>query len=248
MKLSGNTILITGGASGIGRALAEAFHRLGNQVIVAGRRRSHLDATLAANPGMGAVELDVADPASIAAVTRQLLADYPALNVLINNAGTMALDDPAQPVDDALLTTTMDVNFMGPVRMTSALIAHLKGQDAATIINVTSAMGFLPFAMGAVYSASKAALHAYTMALRYQLTGTPVTVLEIVPPWVQTDLLNSNEEPRAMPLDEFVAEAMQLLASGADEILVERVKPLRNSPGQHEAASFTRFNDLMLKA
>src|ERR1700723_1614965 len=126
MKLSGNTILVTGGGSGIGQALAEALHKLGNQVIISGRRKANLTETTSANPGMQAVELDVENPDSIAAVAKKLITDYPKLNVLINNAGIMLLDDVSTVMDDKLLVSTVTTNLLGPIRMTSALIEHLK--------------------------------------------------------------------------------------------------------------------------
>ncbi|MEI9984471.1 MAG: SDR family NAD(P)-dependent oxidoreductase [Aliidongia sp.] len=144
MKLTGNIIFITGGGSGIGRGLAEAFHRLGNQVIIAGRRRDRLAATLAANPGMQSVELDIANPDSIAVLARQAIADFPQLNVLVNNAGIMLPDDAGGSIDEAMLKATIETNLMGPIRLTSALIDHLKAQDRATILYVSSALGFVP--------------------------------------------------------------------------------------------------------
>ncbi|MDY0973804.1 SDR family NAD(P)-dependent oxidoreductase [Massilia sp. CFBP9012] len=247
MKMTCNTILITGGASGIGRGLAEAFHRLGNQVIVAGRRKDYLDAVTQANPGMRAIELDVTDQESIAEASARVLRDFPSLDVLINNAGVMAIDNPAEPIDDRMLVDSVATNFLGPIRLTSALVEHLKTRPASTIVNVTSGMGFVPFAIGAVYSASKAALHSWTMTLRYQLEGSTVKVVELAPPWVRTDLLNSNEAEGAMPRAEFIAESMALLATGADEVLVDRVRRIRANPGPNEAAYFQEFNDMMLK-
>jgi uncharacterized oxidoreductase len=245
MKLTGNTVFITGGGSGIGRALAEALHGLGNQVIIAGRRRGHLEETARANPGMKSVELDVEDPASIASVAGRLAADHPRLNVLVNNAGIMRIDNVSDEIDDALLVATVTTNLMGPVRMTSALLGHLKSQEAAAVINVSSGLGFVPMAAAAVYSATKAALHSYTLSLRYRLRGTPVRVLEIAPPWVQTDLLGGRDEPRAMPLAEFIRETIAVLGTEADEVLVERVRALRNNPGPGEAAFVNAFNDMM---
>ncbi len=248
MKLTKNTIFITGGGSGIGRGLAEALHKLGNQVIISGRRKSNLDATTQANPGMHSVELDIADSASIAAVAKKLIADYSALNVLINNAGVMLIDDAAGKIDDLLLTSTITTNLMGPIRLTSALIEHLKKQANAAVIYNTSALAFVPLALTGVYSSTKAALHSYVLSQRYRLKGTSVRVLEIAPPWVQTDLLNSSEDPRAMPLKEFIEATIKVLGTDADEILVEQAKPFRNNPGPNESALVTQFNDMMVAA
>ena len=126
MKLTGNTIFITGGGSGIGRGLAEALHKLGNKVIISGRRRSQLDAVVKANPGIEAVELDVADPKSIEAVAAKLIAKHPDLNVLFNNAGIMLLDDPSGAVDEKTLVSEVETNLFGPIRLTAALVEHLK--------------------------------------------------------------------------------------------------------------------------
>src|ERR1700731_2783089 len=248
MKLTDNTIFITGGGTGIGRGLAESLHKLGNKVIISGRRKEHLNATTKANPGMGSVELDISDSASIAAVTKKLIADYPALNVLINNAGIMQIDDAAGKIDDQLLTSTITTNLLGPIRLTSALIEHLKKRPNATVIYNSSALAFVPLALTAIYSSTKAALHSYVLSQRYKLKATSVSVLEISPPWVQTDLLNSNDEPRAMPLKEFIEETIKVLGTDAEEILVEQAKAFRNNPGPNESALVTQFNDVMVAA
>ena len=243
MKLTGNTILITGGGSGIGRGLAEALHQRKNQVIISGRRKDRLIEVATANPGMAWVELNIEDPANISAVAAKIIAEYPDLNVLINNAGIMNIDDASVAIDEKLLVSTLTTNLMGPIRMTGALIEHLKRQPQAAVINTTSVLGFVPLAVTAVYSSTKAAMHSYTMSLRYKLKDTSVRVLEIAPPWVQTDLLGSNNEPRAMPLAEFIEETMRVLGTDADEVLVEGAKQLRNNAGPHEAALVTQFND-----
>jgi len=248
MKLTGNTIFITGGGSGIGRGLAEALHKRGNQVIIAGRRKRHLTEVASANPGMRWVELDIENPASISAVAARLVADYPKLNVLVNNAGVMQIDDASAAIDEKLLVTTLTTNVMGPIRLTGALIEHLKRQDNSVVINTSSVLGFVPLAMTAVYSATKAALHSYTLSLRYKLKGTPVKVLEIAPPWVQTDLRGCNNEPRAMPLADFIEETMRILGTDAEEVLVGRAKSVRNNAGPGEAAFVVQFNDMMAGA
>ncbi|MDB5859497.1 MAG: short-chain dehydrogenase [Ramlibacter sp.] len=243
MKMRGNIIFITGGGSGIGRGLAEALHKAGNQVIISGRRKGHLEATTAANPGMVSVEMDVSDPASIAAVSKQITRDYPRLNVIINNAGVMQIDDASTAIDEALMVSTVSTNLLGPMRVTSAFIEHLKKQPDATIFNVTSILGFVPLAVSAVYSATKAALHSYSQSLRWRLQDTSVRVREIAPPWVQTDMLNSNNEPGAMPLATFIAQTMALIATEENELVVEAAKPLRAAVGPDNGAFALKFND-----
>lgn len=233
MKKSGNTILVTGGGSGIGRALAEAFHAAGNTVIVAGRRRAALDAVVAANPGIEAVELDVTDAAGLAAAAAALVARFPDLNVLANNAGIMRHENLRDPAHLADAEATIVTNLLGPIRLTATLLPHLETRSAATVINVTSGLAFVPLAGTPTYSATKAGLHSYTMALRRQLAGTAVEVIELAPPYVQTELTGAAQavDPRAMPLAEFIAEVMAIL--GADptppEVIVERCRPLRHA-------------------
>jgi uncharacterized oxidoreductase len=245
MKMSDNTILITGGSSGIGRALAEAFHKAGNQVIITGRRMSLLKSACDANPGMAAVELDVRDPAAIRRVTAQIVADHPALNVLINNAGIMELDDVSGAVDEEMLVATVTTNLGGPIRMSGALVGHLKNQKDAVIINVSSILGFVPLVPTAAYSATKAALHSYTLSQRYKLRDIGIHVIELAPPWVRTDLLNSSEEERAMPLNAFIEATMAMLATEADEILVGQAPQMRANPGSQEHIWVNQFNDLI---
>src|ERR1700761_2155515 len=132
---------------------------------------------------------------------------------------------------------------MGPIRLTGALVEHLKKQDSAAVLNVSSVLGFVPMAMAAVYSATKAALHSYSQSLRFRLRNSGVRVLEVIPPWVRTELLNSSEESRAMPLDEFLQETMDALATDADEIMVTRAKFLRDQAGPNESAFVNTFNE-----
>jgi uncharacterized oxidoreductase len=247
MKLTGNTILVTGGGSGIGRGLAEALHGLGNKVIIAGRRKAALAEVVAANPGMSSVELDVTDPKSIQRAVAQVLADHPNLNVVFNNAGIMEIDNAGGVLDDARMVAAIDTNVLGPLRLTSALIEHLKTRPDAVMAYTSSVLAFTPLAPAAVYSATKAALHSYILSQRFLLKDAGVRVLEIAPPWVRTDLLDSREAEAAMPLDQFVAQTIEALKSGADEVLVPGARPLRDNagPGEHEFVD--EFNAQMVQ-
>ena len=247
MKMTGNTIFITGGGSGIGRGLAEALHALGNQVIISGRRRGHLDQVIKANPGMEALELDITSEASIADTAKTLTSKYPALNVLINNAGIMIPDDASAPIDEKILVSEIQTNLFGSIRMTSALVEDLKQKEESWIIYNTSALAYLPLAMFAVYSATKAALHSYALSQRFMLRNTTVKVQEIAPPWVATELLGS-PDPRAMPLNTFISETIANLGADAPEVLVEGAKDFRNNVGPNEHAHIDEVNIFMLQA
>jgi uncharacterized oxidoreductase len=227
MNITGNTILITGGGSGIGRGLAEAFLKEGNQIVIAGRRRAALAEVTAANPGMMAVELDIESPESIRRVAARMASEFPALNVVINNAGIMRPEDlttPAQdPADAEAMVTT---NLLGPIHLTSALLPLLRRQPRSTIMTVSSGLAFLPLAITPTYCATKAAIHSYTLSLRWQLRGTSTEVIELIPPYVQTHLMGPEQaaDPRAMPLADFLKEALQILKAqpNVTEVCVER--------------------------
>ena len=232
MNPTGNTILITGGGSGIGRGLAEAFYKQGNQVIIAGRRQSVLDETTAANPGMKSLTLNMEDAAAIKDFAAKIVADFPSLNVVINNAGIMKPENlAADAIDLSAAESIITTNLLGPLRLTAALLPTLKKQPKATIVTVSSGLAFLPLAGTPTYCATKAAIHSWTQSLRYQLRDTNVQVLELAPPYVQTELMGARQaaDPNAMPLADFISEAVALFddppASG--EILVKRVEPLR---------------------
>jgi uncharacterized oxidoreductase len=255
MKMTGNTIIITGGGSGIGRGLAEAFHRLGNQVIIAGRGQKTLDETTAANPGMKSVTLDVSDPKSIQSFADKATKDFPTLNVLINMAGIMQPENLLEaPNDLSTAEAIVTTNLLGPIRLTAALLPSLRKQPRATIMNVSSGLAFVPLTMTPTYCATKAAIHSYTQSPRYQLKATKVEVIELIPPYVQTTLMGDQQanDPNAMPLKEFVDEVMSILKGQPDakEICVKTVYPLRFAAegGQEKYDQFfEQFNAAMHK-
>ncbi|AXF04491.1 SDR family oxidoreductase [Paraburkholderia hospita] len=246
MKLSGNTIFITGATSGIGRGLAEAFHKKGNKVIIGGRRKALLDEVTKVNPGMDSVEIDVTNPAQIASVAEHLIQTYPSLNVVINNAGIMPFDDVTGPLDDSQAVHLVNTNLLGPVRISGAFIEHLKKQSEAFVINNSSVVAYVPMAMSALYSATKAAIHSYSLSQRFALRDTSVRVLEIVPPWVDTDLVYKSGDPRAMQLEPFIAEAFALLEHATTEVVVESAQQLRNSAGREEHGIVDYFNQMLI--
>jgi uncharacterized oxidoreductase len=230
MNLTGNTILITGGGSGIGRGLAEAWQAQGNRVVIAGRREQALNEAVAANPGMKSFQLDIENPSAIRRFAAEVIATHPGLNVLVNNAGIMRAEKfLAQPDDLADATSIVATNLLGPIRLTAALLPHLEKQPHASIVNVSSGLAFVPLSLTPTYCATKAAMHSYTVSLRYQLKSTNIEVVELIPPYVATDLMSGRSDPRAMPLADFIAEVMEILKVQPmpAEICVEAVKPLR---------------------
>ncbi|MDR6104535.1 putative oxidoreductase [Agrobacterium larrymoorei] len=232
MKMTGNTILITGGGSGIGRALAEAFHALGNKVIISGRRQSALDEVTRANPGMVSAVLDATKAENIRTFAETLTRDHPELNVVINNAGIMKNEKiTAAPDYLEIAEETIATNLLAPIRLTAALLPHFLQKNNAAVLTVSSGLAFVPMVATPTYSATKSAIHAYSMALREQLKDTPVDVIEIAPPYVQTMLQGEKQanDERAMPLDAFIAEVMDILTNRPEEkeVIVERCKPLR---------------------
>jgi uncharacterized oxidoreductase len=231
MNISGNTIFIPGATSGIGLALAVELHAKGNAVIVGGRRAELLERIVHEHPGLDTVHIDTADPASINATAKQVLANHPDLNVLVTMAGMMHTEDWHKPESflasaESIITT----NVLGPIRLIGAFIKQLQSQPDATIITVSSGLAFTPLKVTPSYNASKAAIHMLSESIRLQLADTTVKVKELVPPAVRTALLPGQEDSDvAMPLDQFVTEVIALLENQPDdnEIQVERVKFLR---------------------
>jgi uncharacterized oxidoreductase len=229
MKATGNTILVTGGGSGIGRALAQRWHAKGNKVIVAGRRLDALRETIGDRDNMAAITVDMDDSVAIRTFAARLLAEHPDVNVLVNNAGIMRDEDLSTARDLTDAEATITTNLLGPIRLIDALVDHLRGQPDAAIVNMTSGLAFVPLKRAPTYSATKAALHSYTVALRRQLAGQ-VEVIEVAPPAVQTELTPGQSTREGyLPLDDFADEVIDLfgIVPTPTEICVKAVHFLR---------------------
>ncbi len=247
MKISGNTILITGATSGIGRALAEALHGKGNKVIIAGRRQALLDEVTGRNPGMVGMAVDLSDGAAISTFAKSVKSQFPDLNVLFNNAGIAGQEDyTADTIELTRAYSTIQTNIVGVVELSAALLPTLRAQPQSTLIVTTSGLAFVPYPPGPVYSATKAFMHNWLDALRVQLRKTSVEVLELAPPYVQTELGGPQQasDPRAMPLAEYTKEVMEILQNNTiekGEILIDRVKPLRTA---EKDGKYQKFLDM----
>ena len=208
MQISGNTILVTGGNSGLGRRFAEEFARRGNKVIITGRKQEAIDEVVAGTPGITGYVLDITDAQAISDFAAKVTADHPDLNVAIHNAGIMVAED-LKAQDLGVAEDIVTTNLLGPIRLISALMPHFLKQPAATIMTVSSGLAFVPLAKTPTYNATKAAIHSYSLSLREQLKDTNVEVIEIVPPGVQTDLMPGQaDDPQMMPLEDYIAETM----------------------------------------
>ena len=240
MKHTGNTILITGGGSGIGQALAHRWHDAGNHVIITGRRQHVLNEAIAGRDRMAAYVLDVTAANEVEAFVQQVVAEHPQINILVNNAGIFSFEKITRHRDISSAERLIETNILGPIRMTNAFIDHLSEQADAAIINVSSGLAFVPYPASPTYSATKAAIHSYTAAIRPLLKGK-VEVIEIVPPQVQTELSpGQSVDPNSMPLNAFADEVMTLLhaENTPAEVCVERVRYFREAEanGQFEEA------------
>lgn len=227
------TILVTGGGSGIGAGLASAFHARGATVIIAGRSAENLAAVAARHEGMETEIVDVSDAGQVAALATRIAQRHPTLDTVINNAGIQTEIDFASdtPIDPAVIGREVDINLKGLIFVTNALLPLLKLQKRARLINIGSGLGYVPLATVPIYSATKAAVHSFSISLRRQLVGSSVDVIEIIPLVVETNLhrRQSRQPPNAMSLETFVSAAMAGLDACKPEIAVGLAKVLRTA-------------------
>jgi uncharacterized oxidoreductase len=232
MKLTGHTVLVTGGGSGIGGGLAKAFHEQGNKVIITGRREQILKEFAAQFPGMEAFTMDVSKDADIQRLFQVISEKFPSLDVLVNNAGVMKWWDFTKPetLGEGLFEE-IDINLKGLIKMTAVFLPILLKQKESTLINVSSGLAYMPLSMSPIYCSTKAAIHSFSMSLRHQLRDTPVKVVELAPPAVETDLgkapgVAEFKYPK-LGLEPFIAQTMKALESDGAELPIGQSKMLR---------------------
>jgi uncharacterized oxidoreductase len=238
MQLTGNTILITGGTSGIGLAFAEAFLGLGNKVIICGRREDRLYSIKEKHPQLATRLCDVADGDEREDLYKWILSNYADLNILINNAGVQYATDLTKPVDLAKMKNEVETNLVAPIHLSSLFSEYLSQKDNPAIINISSGLAFVPLAFMPVYCATKAAIHSFSLSLRHQLRNTKVKVFEIAPPSVDTELgsdrrADKTQSHGGMPVADFIKEAMEALQSDILEAPIAAAKDLH---AQRESA------------
>lgn len=223
MKLRNRTVLITGGTSGIGLELARQLLQRGNTVIVTGRDAGQIEATTRALPGIHTFQSDVGDPVAIKTLHNRVVNEFPALDVLFNNAGIMRNLDMKQDRDLTDVTREIDINLSGPVRMVQQFLPHLRSRQNAVIVNTSSGLAFIPYPLSPIYCATKAAIHSFSQSLRVQLAGTSVTVIELAPPTTETPLLRGEfqqemKDQKGMPPSVLAGRAIAGIEAGKLEI------------------------------
>jgi uncharacterized oxidoreductase len=242
MKLTGNTILVTGGASGIGLALARRFLDAGNTVIACGRREDKLREARERHPGLATRVCDVAQPGHREALIRWAAKEHPAFNVLVNNAGIQRRLRLSDQEDWAATREELAINLEAPIHLTRLALPHLATRADAAVVNVTSGLAFVPLARTPVYSATKAAMHSFTVSLRHQLKDSTIGVIEIVPPAVDTDLGGPGLHTFGVNVDEFADAVFARLAGPEAEIGYGFAEGARNASRAELDQIFTHVN------
>lgn len=242
MKLDSNIILITGGASGIGLAMAERFLAAGSNVILCGRREDKLREAKDKHPEFITRRCDIAREAERIALFEWAVREFPRLNVLVNNAGIQRRVQLAAAEEWEQTRQELAINLDAPIHLSRLFVPHLAKQERPAIVNVTSGLSFVPLANVPVYCATKAALHSFTLSLRHQLAGSPIQVIEVIPPAVDTDLGGPGLHTFGVPVDEFADSVFQRLAAGELEIAYGFAQQSSRASRQELDAIFSRMN------
>ena len=237
MQTSGNTILITGGTSGIGLAFAKKFLELNNKIIICGRREDRLKKIKTSYGEIETRVCDIQKKEERISLAEWVIKKFPDTNILINNAGIQLLADLTKEVDIERVNREIEINLVAPIHLSSFFVQHLKQKNNSAIINISSGLAFVPLAPVPVYCATKAAIHSFTLSLRYQLKDIKIKVFEIAPPSVDTELGSDRRKDKnathgGMHIDEFISEAMQYIEK---DVLESAVGPAKNMREKREA-------------
>jgi uncharacterized oxidoreductase len=243
MDLGSNTVLVTGGASGIGYGLAERFLRAGSEVIVCGRREEKLRDVRERSPGIHTRVCDVERERDRASLHEWVTREFPRVNVLVNNAGIQERIELGRPEEWPLVSREIAINLEAPIHLSMLLVPHLRKIGRAAIVNITSGLSFVPLAAVPVYAATKAALHSFTLSLRHQLAGTPIEVIEIIPPAVNTDLGGPGRHTFGVPVGELLAAVVPRLEAGDVEIPYGFARQASRASRDDLDAAFRRMNE-----
>jgi uncharacterized oxidoreductase len=242
MKTTGHTVLVTGGASGIGFGLAERFLAEGNDVILCGRREDKLREAREKHGAFHTRTCDVSDPAERQDLAAWATREFPRVDVLLNNAGIQHRIDLTDSPEWPLLHSEITTNLEAHIHLATLFIPHLMRAKESAIINVTSGLAFVPRAAVPVYCATKAAMRSFTLSLRHQLKNTPIEVIEIIPPAVDTDLGGPGLHTFGVPLDEFVNAAFDQLKAGRNEAVYGFSEDSIRATAEVRDAMFARMN------
>lgn len=245
MNLSNNTVLITGGSTGIGLAMAEQFIKAGSKVIICARKQEKLDDAKQKFPALFTYLCDLRDSVQREQLAKKVIAEFPDLNILVNNAGIQRQNNFLKGADISSATEEIMTNFLAPIHLTSLFISHLLSKSNGAIINISSGLGFVPIARMPVYCATKAATHSFTWSLRHQLKDTPIKVFEVIPPTVDTDLDHGTRPAsfRGMHVDEFIKQVMPGIRNDTYTIAVGMSKGMVESIIANSEEAFNRMND-----
>ena len=232
MKLKGNTIVITGGTSGIGKELVERFLTLGNRVVTCGRRKDRLDQLRARHPDLSVFTCDVTEEAQRVRFAEWVSANHPATNVLINNAGIQLVMDFTRSVDIGRVRSEVETNFIAPLHFASLFAPLLAKKEGAAIVNISSGLAFSPLAFMPVYCATKAAVHSLSLSLRRQMRDLGITVYEIAPPAVDSELgrerwPKGQSSHGGMPVAEFVEAMLKALEADLHEAAIGQAEGMK---------------------
>jgi uncharacterized oxidoreductase len=237
VRLTGNTVIVTGGTSGIGKELVERLGERGNRVITCGRRKDRLEQLRSASPWVTVYPCDVADESDRVRFAAQVSKAHPEANVLVNNAGIQLKTDLTRPVDMKRLRSEVETNLVAPLHLASLFAPLLSGKEGAAIINISSGLAFAPIAFMPVYCATKAAMHSASLSMRRQMKSIGIAVYEIAPPAVDSELgperwQEGQTSHGGMPVAEFVAAMLQALEADLPEAAIGQAQGMREKREQ----------------